>query len=781
MPVGATISPLNLSDTFQTWFNRTNTLITDVNTIDITGITPSSAHEDGLTFDFSGSQVQIGFLGVTNMTQDIVFGGNVTFSNIPEGQFVNTVNGSTGDVTITVTGVATLGSSQGAVPIYSSSENQYTGVQVYPGQLSEVNHVFGVLGSFTSGFSGGSTTEYTNFVQYATGGGAVFGLGQSGGSGGGVSQDYESNAEFGEVELYGFTGAQVGLFQQHIAYGLSGDAAKTGGFYIRYGDIGGGAASNMGVLFRSGNTLGVQGTPLIALNLEKDTVALGSTSALAADGFFSLISPSGDFNRDYNPLTILGDGQTFAIRHGKAEEILDIREFGAASPGGTFAYSGASNTGANNTSIQGYGITGNVINRISGKAGGNIGIEIRGTEGSFSVMTNLGVSAGTGDDSQTDTDPIQRIAMNIDRKGNVVIGGKELEDGLIGGPTGHQSYYLGLAAADTPWGHTAGYTANPATGVGQVADTAAVLNTYPEHQYGVTFAGYPDGFGSLNIVSGRLHIKGSAGNTQAFLDGKKQYLFTDGVSCEWRTQDDSTSSTFISNFSGSEGDFAGFLERDLNDGFDHGATYAGYRTGTGVPADQCRLRGTRGTLECQDGDGNFTTGRAMIRLRLGAEAIPTLPADANNRRVIIGCGMFVSVDKGATFVYVDGTGEANTLIAQTEYANGRMTGAEAITDAFSPGGQLLDAGGALGLHAQKMGMSTTIRSSVEIGVTPITTANLNLMHAVNVPPDGGLVIKFDMYGYNSGSFSGLVNPGLFRPAVLDVNARAIVDFSGSDF
>ena len=66
------------------------------------------------------------------MTQDIVFGGNVTFSNIPEGQFVNTVNGSTGIVTITVTGVATLGSSAGAVPVYSSSENQYTNVQVYP-------------------------------------------------------------------------------------------------------------------------------------------------------------------------------------------------------------------------------------------------------------------------------------------------------------------------------------------------------------------------------------------------------------------------------------------------------------------------------------------------------------------------------------------------------------------------------------------------------------------------------------------------------------------------
>ena len=122
------------------------------------------------------------------------------------------------------------------------------------------------------------------------------------------------------------------MFQQHSAYGISGHAAKTGGFYIRYGDIGGGAASNMGVLFRSGNTLGVQGTPLVALNLEKDNRTFGSTSALAADGFFSLISPSGNFDRDYNPLTVLGDGQTFAIRHGKAEAILDIREFGSASP-----------------------------------------------------------------------------------------------------------------------------------------------------------------------------------------------------------------------------------------------------------------------------------------------------------------------------------------------------------------------------------------------------------------------------------------------------------------
>ena len=69
--------------------------------------------------------------------------------------------------------------------------------------------------------------------------------------------------------------------------------------------------------------------------------------------------------------------------------------------------------------------------------------------------------------------------------------------------------------------------------------------------------------------------------------------------------------------------------------------------------------GRRGTFECQDGDGNYTTGRAVIRLRLGTYAdVPgTNPADGN----CYGCGMFVSTDKGASFTYVDGTTARWTL------------------------------------------------------------------------------------------------------------------------
>ena len=780
MPVGATISPLNLSDTFQTWFNRTNALITDVNTIDITGITPSSVNEDGLTFDFSGTSVQIGFLGVTNMTQDIVFGGQVTFSNVPEGEFVNKINGETGDVTITVSGVATAGSSAGSVPIFSSSEAQFLGVQVYPQILSEVDHVFGVLGSFTSGFSGGQTTEYTNFIQYATGGGAVFGLGQSGGSGGDITADFESNAQFGEVELYGFTGAQVGLFQQHSAYGISGHAAKTGGFYIRYGDIGGGAASNMGVLFRSGNTLGVQGTPLIALNLEKDTVALGSTSALAADGFFSLISPSGDFNRNYNPLTILGDGQTFAIRHGKAENILDAKE---PVPGSEFGptydtalnehpiNSGSTHHERNEfTSLQGFRTTGNVVDRISGKAGSNIGFEVRGSDGSFSVMSNFGSSAGTGDDTQTDSADIQRIALNIDQKGNVVIGGKDRDDGLLGGPTGHQSYFLGLGTADAPWGYTAGYTGNATNLVGVMADTSAVLDTYPDHQYGVTFQGYPDGFGTLNIVSGRLHIKGSAGNTQAYIEGKNQYLFTDGVSCEWRTSPETTTTTFMSSFGG--GDDNGVMEIvDVTDATEYAS---GHST-------SMRLS-RRATLTCSDdgtSTGNFVTGKANITLSMRA-FLKALGGDingaANAPAISTGLGLFVSTDKGTSFTAVDGSGFGQGEPYDASYLAGKMHGSEAVSVQSGEDG--------VGFNCRNAGLSSIHRDGVGSEAPMEENINSTLMHTVDVPASGGLVVKIDMYHYVTTASAPGGLPGLFVGSIDESNSEPFkmrVDFAGSDF
>ncbi len=89
-----------------------------------------------------------------------------------------------------------------------------------------------------------------------------------------------------------------------------------------------------------------------------------------------------------------------------------------------------------------------------------------------------------------------------------------------------------------------------------------------------------------------------------------------------------------------------------------------------------------------------------------------------------------------------------------------------------------------GQHAQKMGManSTPQREGEGPPNQSASTANLNLMHAVNIPANGGLVIKFDIYGYNVGNFANdtAVNSEM-RPSSIDVNARAVVEFQGSDF
>ena len=115
-----------------------------------------------------------------------------------------------------------------------------------------------------------------------------------------------------------------------------------------------------------------------------------------------------------------------------------------------------------------------------------------------------------------------------------------------------------------------------------------------------------------------------------------------------------------------------------------------------------------------------------------------------------------------------------------------MTGAEAIPidELFNLASQRQPGFNFTGQHAQKMGMATSIPQRVGEGEPngSISTANLNLMHAVNIPATGGLVIKFDIYGYNVGNFASdqAVN-GEVRPESIDVNARAVVEFQGSDF
>ena len=125
------------------------------------------------------------------------------FSNVPEGQICKYGQRLTGDVTLTVTGVATLGSSAGSVAIFSSIDNQYTGVQVYQGVLAEVEHLLVFLGSFTSGFSGGATQNTATLFSTQPFSGAVFGLGET--TGNDYQQTTNPMLSLVRSNFYGFT------------------------------------------------------------------------------------------------------------------------------------------------------------------------------------------------------------------------------------------------------------------------------------------------------------------------------------------------------------------------------------------------------------------------------------------------------------------------------------------------------------------------------------------------------------------------------------------------
>ena len=198
------------------------------------------------------------------------------------------------------------------------------------------------MGSFTSGFSGGATVEYSNIVQYATGGGAVFGLGETTGN------DYQAKAEFGEAHFLD-SPAHNSLYSISISQQVSRETPQDRWFLHSIRRHRWWCCFQHGCLVSLRKHSRCRGTPLLALNLEKDTVSVGSTSGLANEGFFSIVS---QLEISIELCSSLDRGQWFyfEIRHGLATTNLDAREPTPAQP----SILGNSNTVTNNTSIQGF-------------------------------------------------------------------------------------------------------------------------------------------------------------------------------------------------------------------------------------------------------------------------------------------------------------------------------------------------------------------------------------------------------------------------------------------
>ncbi len=94
------ISQLYLSDTFYTWYKKTNDLVLAVNPIEVYGITAHTSHGfDGITLsDDNLGQWLIGYVLPATIPAGHTFSGHIHFGDGVSGQIVNTFNGLTGAV-----------------------------------------------------------------------------------------------------------------------------------------------------------------------------------------------------------------------------------------------------------------------------------------------------------------------------------------------------------------------------------------------------------------------------------------------------------------------------------------------------------------------------------------------------------------------------------------------------------------------------------------------------------------------------------------------------------
>ena len=99
------ISQIYLSDSFYTWYKKTNDLITKVNPIEVYSITADVAPRDGVILSDDGDgNWTIGYVLPDNVTGGHTFEGDILFAAGVSGNIVNQYNGLTGNVS----GVSTI-------------------------------------------------------------------------------------------------------------------------------------------------------------------------------------------------------------------------------------------------------------------------------------------------------------------------------------------------------------------------------------------------------------------------------------------------------------------------------------------------------------------------------------------------------------------------------------------------------------------------------------------------------------------------------------------------
>ena len=311
-PNGDNIGTITDANTFRVWFDSTNRLITKLNPLEFYSITAGSGEVAGITIDLNrttGAAV-VGLSLPGHITGPHKFGGGITFENEVRfsgstvdfggatlfGQVVRTVNGLTGDLTLTVTGIGVpAGMGKGDMLIYN-------------GSTMVAYDLFTGGSDADGGFS--ADGDINKFFRFGGSGGMQLGTADAGPLG-----VISANRQSGNIELFGATGAMVSYHDSsYNAYG--GGALNEEGSFYYFGRINGRSSDNMGVVITGGGS-----TTGFETNTNAPYVVIDQTSREL--GLFGITSPNAPVHYQSRSLgvgraadVILQDpnGITFSVR-----------------------------------------------------------------------------------------------------------------------------------------------------------------------------------------------------------------------------------------------------------------------------------------------------------------------------------------------------------------------------------------------------------------------------------------------------------------------------------
>ena len=454
------LNTIALSDNFRAWFDKTNEVVGALNPVAVYGVTPGT----GITVAIDSNGIaSVGLSLEDATTGDTMFTGSITFSNEVRfsgltldlhpsggngatvfGRVVRSVNGATGDVTLSFTGVNDQTSHTGDVLIKAAGTlSAYT---IFQGFTFDSNRAFKVSteGGLLLGGSAGITGLNQIGTRFRHGSLAIVG------------------GPYGDS---GVTSAFLSLL--NLGYTGSDNAER--GMHAYFGRIGNANTDNLGLVFQAGGTNGDNDTdgPLLVLDSTNRRIGVnGITSAL---GGIHIKTQSTVATSENDILIQNANGNTAAIR--------------TALSGSTGEYVGLEgSTSITTPRLAGFQNRDRLRAIIDGGIN-NFGVELRhnSTPSTFTIQTQHSSGASLSP------------AFTVSQDGDIIVGG------ISAGITGSTFASVNLVSGRLLLGGTHGVTLCEGGGIQTIVSGRTGGGESCSFQ--VIFADSPDGGGSTTKVT----------------------------------------------------------------------------------------------------------------------------------------------------------------------------------------------------------------------------------------------------------------------------------------